>query len=430
MKGPRGWIRFDLVYTIYMQLLDDLNQIRHETIKSAIQSQSDGAKVKYFSERQLEVIFNYLSDALAVDDPSIITPILEEMLSSRGEDDRVSQSINLFVNVYFVILQESNEFLSGERALEFIQALRPIFAYGIQYIHRRELDKSVSDAVKKLNDEQYALSRLEKSKSDFISIAAHELRTPLTLIEGYSAMLREIIEQKNIYDDHIIQLIDGMDSGSRRLREIINDMIDVSLIDNEMLALNYQPVWIYKLLDRLQVAVEPIIQSRQLTLDVHRFKNDDKMIFSDGERIFQAVYNVISNAIKFTPDGGKIVIDGKSYDEFLELIIVDNGVGINPEKQKEIFNKFQPISDSALHTSGKQKFMGGGPGLGLPIAKGIIEAHGGRIWVESDGFDEIQCPGSTFHILLPMRNQLTENWVANLFEPLKGYNSNQDYQKI
>jgi signal transduction histidine kinase len=178
------------------------------------------------------------------------------------------------------------------------------------------------------------------------------------------------------------------------------------------------------------MTVEPIIHTRQLTLDVHRFKNDDKMIFADGERIFQALYNVISNAIKFTPDQGKIVVNGKSYDEFLELIIIDNGVGINPEKQKEIFNKFQPVSDSALHTSGKQKFMGGGPGLGLPIAKGIIEAHGGRIWVESDGYDEVQCPGSTFRILLPMRHQLPENWTANLFEPMKGYNSNRDSQEL
>lgn len=413
-----------------MQFADLLNQIRHESIRHIIQPQIDGAKDILISERQLEDFFNQISDALTVNDPSKIIPSLNDSFSSRGEDDRVSQSIYLFTNVFFVIQQKATELLSGERAEEFIEALQPIFVYGNQYIYRLELDRSISDAVKKLNDEQYSLTRLEKSKSDFISIAAHELRTPLTLIEGYSAMLREIIEQKKIFDDHIIQLINGMDSGSRRLREIINDMIDVSLIDNEMLSLNYQPVWINKLLNRLQVAVEPIIQTRQLTLDVHRFKNDDKMVFADGERIFQALYNVISNAIKFTPDGGKIVVDGKSYDEFLELIIIDNGVGINPEKQKEIFNKFQPVSDSALHTSGKQKFMGGGPGLGLPIAKGIIEAHGGRIWVESDGYDEVQCPGSTFSILLPMRHQLPENWTANLFEPMKGYNSNRDSQEL
>jgi signal transduction histidine kinase len=413
-----------------MQFADLLNQIRHESIRHIIQPQIDGAKDILISERQLEDFFNQISDALTVNDPSKIIPSLNDSFSSRGEDDRVSQSIYLFTIVFFVIQQKATELLSGERAEEFIEALQSIFVYGNQYIYRLELDRSISDAVKKLNDEQYSLTRLEKSKSDFISIAAHELRTPLTLIEGYSAMLREIIEQKKIFDDHIIQLINGVDSGSRRLREIINDMIDVSLIDNEMLSLNYQPVWINKLLNRLQVAVEPIIQTRQLTLDVHRFKNDDKMFFADGERIFQALYNVISNAIKFTPDGGKIVVDGKSYDEFLELIIIDNGVGINPEKQKEIFNKFQPVSDSALHTSGKQKFMGGGPGLGLPIAKGIIEAHGGRIWVESDGYDEVQCPGSTFSILLPMRHQLPENWTANLFEPMKGYNSNRDSQEL
>ena len=360
------------------------------------------------------------------EDPSLITPSLDDWLSTGSEIERVSKSINTFTHIFISIYQKTVEVFTGNEAGKLFEALMPSFVYGIQYIHQQELGDSVSEVFQELSQERYSLERLDKSKSDFISIAAHELKTPLTLIEGYSAMLREIVEQKNIFDEHIIQLIDGMDSGSRRLREIINDMIDVSLIDNDMLSLSYQPVWINKILDRIKIAVEPVILIRQLKLDVHRFKHDDRMIFSDGERIFQALYNVISNAIKFTPDGGRIVVDGNIYDEFLELLIIDNGIGIDPEHQKEIFEKFQPISDTALHTSGKEKFMGGGPGLGLPIAKGIIEAHGGRIWVESDGYDEVQCPGSTFHILLPMRNEPPENWASSLFEPLKGFKSNRD----
>ena len=97
--------------------------------------------------------------------------------------------------------------------------------------------------------------------------------------------------------------------------------------------------------------------------------------------------------------------------------MIDNGIGVDPKNQAEIFSKLHPIGDISTHSSGKTKFKGGGPGLGLPIAKGIIEAHGGRIWVESDGYDEISCPGSTFHILLPILKRPPEQAAEILFNP-------------
>lgn len=404
----------------------DLEQVRARSIRNIIYSQRDNGGASTIPERKINLFFDQLSIALKTEDVTLIAPSLDDWMAINTEIENEFDCLLAFMSIFNGVQQTALKVLSSDRAERLIAALQPYFIYGIQYISQEEMEKSVSEAMQRLNLQQNALIRLEKSKSDFISIAAHELRTPLTLIEGYSAMLREIINQKKIYDDHIIQLIDGMDSGSLRLREIINDMLDVSLIDNDMLSLSYQPVWINKLLERLQNEVKPSTETRRLTLEVHRFNNDDRMFFSDGERIYQALYNVISNAIKFTPDGGKIVIDGNAYDEFIEIIIVDNGVGIDAENQKKIFEKFQPINNSALHTSGKQKFMGGGPGLGLPIAKGIIEAHGGRIWVESDEYNEIECPGSTFHILLPVNHQLPENLPAAFFEPLQEHNSDQE----
>jgi signal transduction histidine kinase len=237
-------------------------------------------------------------------------------------------------------------------------------------------------------------------------------------MEGYSAMLRELLEQKKIYDEHIFLLVDGMDSGSRRLREIISDMIDVSLIDNELLSLTFQPTWLYKTLNRVKEYYKEAIQSRKIILEVNRFSGDDILNFFDGERIFQAISNVVSNAIKYTPDGGRISIDGRRLQEFIEIVISDNGIGIDPQDQTKIFDKFQAVGEVALHSSGKLKFKGGGPGLGLPISKGIIEAHEGRIWVESEGYDEITCPGSTFHFLLPIREGPPEYKSTDLYEPL------------
>jgi signal transduction histidine kinase len=100
---------------------------------------------------------------------------------------------------------------------------------------------------------------------------------------------------------------------------------------------------------------------------------------------------------------------------FVEITITDTGIGISPKDQTGIFEKFGQLGRTDLHSSGKTKFKGGGPGLGLSITKGIIEAHGGTIWVESEGCDEVKLPGSTFHILLPTHAEPTDPRVAKLF---------------
>jgi signal transduction histidine kinase len=139
------------------------------------------------------------------------------------------------------------------------------------------------------------------------------------------------------------------------------------------------------------------------------------MLFGDPERLYQAFRNILNNAIKFTPDGGNITVDGRTLPGFQEVTVADTGIGISAKDQEAIFEKFGQLGNVSLHSSGKTKFKGGGPGLGLPIAKGIVEAHGGTIWVESAGHDEKDCPGSTFHVLLPIRTESPNPKLAKLF---------------
>jgi signal transduction histidine kinase len=113
------------------------------------------------------------------------------------------------------------------------------------------------------------------------------------------------------------------------------------------------------------------------------------------------------NAIKYTPDGGHICINARitndepEYAE-VEVVVTDTGIGIAPQHHELIFEKFYQTGEVMLHSSGKTKFKGGGPGLGLAIARGIVEAHEGRIWVESPGYDETTFPGSKFYVRLPV----------------------------
>jgi signal transduction histidine kinase len=225
-------------------------------------------------------------------------------------------------------------------------------------------------------------------------------------------MLEEQVKQSPIQADTMLK---GIDNGTRRLQEIIDDMIDVSLIDNNLLSLNFQPVWLNRLLDVISQEAQQSVTDRNLELTIRRFPGSDEMLFADSERIYQALRNVIQNAIKFTPDGGTILVDGRKLPGFVEIIIQDTGIGIDVENHTKIFEKFGRLGSVSLHSSGKTKFKGGGPGLGLPITKGIIEAHGGAIWVESEGYDEVRCPGTTFHILIPFRKEPPDGNIARFF---------------
>jgi signal transduction histidine kinase len=218
--------------------------------------------------------------------------------------------------------------------------------------------------------------------------------------------------------DNIDSLLAGMNTGINRLRIIVDDMIDVSMIDNNLLQLNFQPMQIHQMLDVLQNEVKNTLHDRKLTLERKSFEGSREWIYIDPVRMKQALRNVIHNAIKFTPDGGVITIDGRILPGFIELTIADTGIGISLENQPLIFEKFEQLGRVDLHSSGKTKFKGGGPGLGLPIARGVLEAHGGSIWVESPGYDEKACPGTTFHILIPSRTQAPDPKMTELFDVL------------
>jgi signal transduction histidine kinase len=307
--------------------------------------------------------------------------------------------------------------LNVSDALDVTTTLTPCFAYIFEKAAAYEMEARINYVSSQLENAQQSHERLARSKSDFIAVAAHELRTPLTLVEGYTAMLRESLGIKEP-DSQYNLLLNGIDNGIQRLKLIIDDMIDVSMIDNNLLQLNFQPVWVNRLITGLVTELSRNVKDRKQRLAINKFPGWNELTFGDPERLLQVFRNILTNAIKFTPDEGSISISGRKLPGFLEFTVKDRGIGIDVEDQQIIFEKFGQLGNIALHSSGKTKFKGGGPGLGLPIAKGIIEAHGGAIWVESEGFDETYCPGSTFHILLTLRNAPPDDRAAKLFAAL------------
>ncbi len=272
----------------------------------------------------------------------------------------------------------------------------------------RSLNREISSLNQDLNLTNERLERLDSVKSDFIAIASHELRTPLTQIQGYVDLLLEMSERNLLTPEQITDIMTSLRRASLRMGEVISSMLDVSQIDVDNMDLNFVET---SLASIIKLAIEPYsdaIHNRNLTLVARGLRNLPP-IHGDYKRLVQAFENLITNAIKFTPDGGKINVSGEVFERdadgqprSVRIIVEDSGIGIAKEHHELIFEKFYRIGSTQLHSTGTTKFKGAGPGLGLPITRGIIEGHGGRIWVESPRSSDEENPGSAFHIVLPI----------------------------
>jgi signal transduction histidine kinase len=404
-----------------LEILQKIEKIRKPWMTRVAHSLARGVGVRENFQNEVDHFFNLLVQTVETGTPEWLDPLLQEWATSLTQTDLEDKHVHLpaLLNEFLSNTYEvARETLDNGEAMEVLGALIPCYTYALSRAVDIEMDQRIEYISHQLEQTQQALERLDRSKSDFISVAAHELKTPLTLVEGYNAMVKETINN-NPSPEQINLLLDGIDHGSQRLRQIIDDMIDVSLIDNQLLKLNLQPFWLNRLLHTLAAELETPIKNRRLKFNIIDFPGSNEICFGDPERLTQVFRNVLLNAIKYTPDGGEITIDGRKLPGFIETTIADSGIGIDPEDQLIIFEKFSQVGDSSLHSSGKTKFKGGGPGLGLHIAKGIITAHGGTIWVESKGCDEKKCPGSTFHILLPIENESPDDKIKKLFNQMR-----------
>lgn len=298
--------------------------------------------------------------------------------------DRFPRQVGAFLGG----LQESIE--SPEKKAEYL----------VEYSQR--LVERLEAKIRELEEAHAELQRVEKMKSDFIILASHELRTPLTSIYGYIQMLLNNPDIPGSLEAegsprHLLQCISD---ASKRLSQVFDEIRNISLIDADRLNLTREPVRLKKLIPNVVKSLQDFGPDRDLQFVIEGI-SDLPAILGDARRLRQAIWNIISNAMKFTPDGGYIYITGHQIEDTIHVAIQDTGVGIPLEERERVFDRFYVLENTNLHHSSKTAFKGGGLGLGLTVARGIIEAHEGKIWVESEGYDEERLPGSTFHILLP-----------------------------
>lgn len=248
------------------------------------------------------------------------------------------------------------------------------------------------------------LSQLDRNKLEFIQVAAHELRTPLTVLKGYANLLNSFPDIKT--NSAMNEVVDGIIKGADRMHEVVNLMLDVTRIDSETLKVAAQTVPLKRVIADLIQSLGKDTAERKIEINTLHAE-DMPIIKGDPKLISKALYHLIVNAIKYTPDGGKvlvstrpIVMDGSIPG--IEVAVRDTGIGLDVEHHDLVFEKFYQVGSVAIHSSGKTTFKGGGAGLGLAIVRGVARAHGGKVWVESAGHDEVQLLGSTFYVQLPL----------------------------
>jgi signal transduction histidine kinase len=268
-----------------------------------------------------------------------------------------------------------------------------------------EMTKNLQQRTLDLEKTNRVLERMDHAKMRFIKVAAHELRTPLTVVQGYAQM----VKMKSNGNEDFTRYTSGILDGSSRMVDIIDSMLDVSRIDTNQLEIMPEKMQVDLVIEKVRTVFQPAFEERNISF---RTKGLTELptLCADKDLLYKAFYHVIGNAIKYTPNGGSVTVKGWIIEDTsqsdIEIVVQDTGIGIDPQNQELVFEKFYQTGEVLLHSSGKTKFKGGGPGLGLAIARGIVNAHHGRIWLESPGHNEMTNLGTAVFVRLPL-NGLT-----------------------
>jgi len=228
------------------------------------------------------------------------------------------------------------------------------------------------------------LSRIDKLKSDFIAIASHELRTPLFHILGYAELLESETEGESA--ENLKQVL----RSARLLQSLVDDMTNMNLLETRSQQLIKEDIALQRIIEEAYQEVLGAFRTKEIQTHF-KLPKTETIVHVDPQKLRQAIVNVLNNCARFTPEHGRVEIAARQHLDHIHVSIKDNGIGIPPEKLELIFERMVQADEHVTRSYG-------GLGLGLPIACGIVELHGGRMWAESEGRGK----GSTFNFTIPV----------------------------
>ncbi len=265
---------------------------------------------------------------------------------------------------------------------------REIVAYETKPLEMDRLLALIAQVVERKRAEKKVVEyeELDRLKSNLLSTISHELRTPLAIIKGYSTMLLDY--DRRLRQDEKGQYLESIDRATDRLTELVDGLLDMSRLEAGLLKLNKQPTSISKLVREAVTEAQLRAPSHEIVTDLRKKLT---RVNIDARRIRQVLDNILDNAIKYSAKGTRVVVQvSEEAGAKLLLSIADQGIGIPVEELPRVFDRMYRIEQRLTPEIG-------GIGLGLAICKGLVEAHGGRIWAESE-----EGKGSTFYFTLPI----------------------------
>ena len=317
-----------------------------------------------------------------------IAPVV--MLTGFGSEEIAVQSIREGAIDYI-----PKDHLTKDRLLSTIKLTLEIWKRKLAEEEKRRLLEELGTKnaeLKKAMEHMADLEEVTRMKNDFLSITSHELRTPLTPMKSHLQMLREgYMGELNEEQERSIETVLR---NLTRLENLIEDILDLSRIEAGKIKLSFEPMNINDAVREAIKMQEGFAKRKEIEISTKLAEMPN--IIGDAERLGQVIGNLLNNAIKFSEKTGKVIIKTKRLGENVRVSITDYGIGIAKADQKKLFNPFSQI-DSSM---GREHV---GTGLGLAIAKGIIQAHNGKIGVESE-----LGKGSTFYFSIPINQKIAE----------------------
>ena len=257
----------------------------------------------------------------------------------------------------------------------------------VQVISEDELGQ----LARSFNQMAVSLEQTEAMRRELIGNVAHELRTPLSTIKGYMEGLMDgVLPPKPTTYQQVYREAD-------RLQRLVSDLQELSRVEAGAFELECRPVNLAELIRHTAARLRPQFEEKRVNLNLD-LSSDLPQIQADEDRINQVLINLIGNALQYTPTGGMVTVTAEKHPSELWVTITDTGIGISAKHLPHLFTRFYRVDKSRSRA-------GGGSGIGLTITKHLIEAHGGRIWVESDGIDR----GTTFNLALPVAKSVSCN---------------------
>ena len=260
-----------------------------------------------------------------------------------------------------------------------------IYATARDITAHRDLEESLDEARK-------VAEGSSRAKSDFLAAMSHELRTPLNAVIGFS----EILADRTFGDLNSKQAkyVGNVLSAGRQLLNVVNNILDLSKMDAGKMDVEFSPVPVKQMLEDSLVLFREKFHRNGVCINVNA--PDDLIVTVDEEKVRRVLLNLMSNAVKFSPNGGEICVTARPTEhaglqQYVEIAVEDRGIGIRPEDQKRLFRPFEQLDSGPCRAHQ-------GTGLGLALCRNFVEMHGGHIWVESEG----EGKGSTFRFVLPM----------------------------